>query len=123
MRPAEAWIVDAQYGIDLGFGAGKSQVGVRVQRAMGERLSLAVRADAFQTADELRVSHGTVLGLGVDGGLTIGPRSRVDGSIATYRHQPGASEDGPDWSQLRASVSFSWTVGAEPGMDGAGGLQ
>lgn len=122
-RLAPRWNLDGQYALDLGFGAAKSQGVLRLQHALRAGASVGLSATAFQMADELRVSSGTVVGIGLDGALPIGSRSRLDGSVFDYRHLGAVPESGPDWSQLRASISFSWTVGAEPGLPAPGGAQ
>ncbi|MHB1862004.1 MAG: hypothetical protein ACYCVL_03450 [Gemmatimonadaceae bacterium] len=121
VRLAPRWTLDAQYGLDLGFGAAESQGALRLARTLSGGNSFGLSATAFQTADELRVSSGTVVGIGLDGGLRLGERSRLTGSFFDYRHIGAVPESGPNWSQLRGSVSFSWTVGAEPGLPAPGG--
>lgn len=113
---APRWALDGQYGLDLGFGAAKSQGALRLRRTLAGGSSVALTGTAFQTADELRVNSGTVVGLGLSGGVQLWERSRVDGSVFDYRHMGRVPENGPDWSQVRASITFTWTVGAEPGL-------
>lgn len=113
---APRWSLDGQYGLDLGFGAAKSQGALRLRRTLAGGHSVALTGTAFQTADELRVNSGTVVGVGLSGGLHLGGRSRIDGSVFDYRHLGRVPDYGPDWSQVRASVTFTWTVGAEPGL-------
>ena len=119
---APRWALNAQYGVDLGFGAAKSQGAVQLRRSISDGNSIALSGTAFQTADELRVNSGTVLGLGLTGGLRLTERSRLDGSVFDYQHAGRVPESGPNWSQWRASVSFNWTVGAEPGLPAPGGM-
>ena len=121
IRLAPRWALDAQYGADLGFGSAKSQGALRLRRDLSDGRSLAISGTAFQTADELRVSSGTVVGIGLVGGWRFTERSRLDGSVYDYRHVGAVPESGPNWSQVRANLSFSWTVGAEPGLPGQGG--
>lgn len=121
LRAGPLWTVDAQYSLDLGFGADKSAGGLRIGHAPVHGLSLGLDASAFQMTDELRVSEGTVVGLGLDGGYRLGGRSRIDGSVTGYRHLGATPDNGPDWSQLRANLTFSWTVGPEPGLPAPGG--
>ncbi len=121
IRLAPRWALDAQYAADLGFGAAKSQGALRLRRELSDGRSLALSGTAFQTADELRVSSGTVVGVGLTGGWRFTERSRIDGSVYDYWHMGAVPESGPNWSQMRANLSFSWTVGAEPGLPGQGG--
>lgn len=121
MRLSPVWALDAQYGLDLGFGAAKSQGGLTLRRALRGGNSVGLTATAFQTADELRVNSGTVVGLGVNGVWRLGERSTITGSVADYQHAGRVPDSGPNWSQLRASLTYNWTVGAEPGLPAPGG--
>ncbi len=64
------------------------------------------------------MAKGTVYGLGLDGGLALGERTALTGSLALYRHDAGVETPEVDWNQIRASIQFDWTVGAEPGAGG-----
>jgi hypothetical protein len=110
------WAVNGQYALDLGFGTAESQGALELRRSLGTGSSLALSGTAFQMADELRVNSGTVVGLGFDGALRLGPRSSLNGSVFDYRHVGRVAESGPDWNQVRATLTYSWTVGAEPGV-------
>ncbi len=122
MRLAPQWTVDAQYGLDLGFGAAKSQAGMQLRRALANGNSIALSGAAFQTADELRVSSGTVMGLGLSGVWRLSERSTVTGMVFDYQHAGRVPDSGPNWSQLRATLTCRWTVGAEPGLPAPGGM-
>lgn len=122
VRLAPKWNLNAQYGLDLGFGAAESQGSLQLRRTLSAGNSLALSGTAFQTADELRVSSGTVVGLGLSGVLRVTERSSLTGSVFDYRHAGAVVNSGPNWSQLRATVTYSWTVGAEPGLPAPGGM-
>ncbi len=121
MRLSPVWALNAQYGLDLGFGAAKSQGGLTLRRTLRGGNSIGITGTAFQTADELLVNSGTVVGLGVNGVWRLGENSSVSGSLADYQHAGRVPNSGPNWSQLRASLTYNWTVGAEPGLPPAGG--
>lgn len=121
MRLSPVWGLAAQYGLDLGFGAAKSQAGVQLRRTLRGGNSIGLTGTAFQTADELRVSSGTVVGVGLNGVWRLGDRSTISGSVADYQHAGRVPDSGPNWSQLRASLTYTWTVGAEPGLPAPGG--
>lgn len=121
MRLAPRWSVDAQYGLDLGFGAAKSQLGMQLRRALADGNSLSLAGTAFQTADELRVSSGTVVGLGLSGVWRLSERGTLNGSVFDYQHTGRVPDSGPDWSQVRATLTYRWTVGSEPGLPAPGG--
>ncbi len=113
-RPDTAWVAQVAYHADVGFGAGRNDASAHVRRDLGNGVRLGARALWFDRAFELRVSQGEVLGLGLEAETRLGPRSRVLGSLAAYRHTSAAS--GADWSQVRGSLRLEWTVGPEPGM-------
>ena len=117
-RPAEAWTLQGTYGAEIGFGAAKSQGRMHIRRQFEETTWLGASATAFQRIFEFRVAKGTVFGLGLDGGARLGPRSALSGSVAVYRHNAGVESPEVDWNQVRASVQFDWTLGAEPGTGG-----
>jgi len=114
----DVWSADGRYDVDIGFGAAKSAVSLRVHRALPDAGRLGVTLQAFQRIFEFRVDEGTVFGLGVDGGIKAGSRGFVSGSLAAYHHSVGRDAPGADWSQIRATVRWEWTLGPEPGMEG-----
>ncbi len=118
MSPAEAWTLQGYYGAEIGFGAAKSQGRLYAQRQFDDATWLGVSATAFQRIFEFRVAKGTVYGLGLDGGLDLGARTALSGSLAVYRHDAGTETPEVDWNQVRASIQFDWTIGAEPGTGG-----
>lgn len=120
-RPAPPWLLQAHYGRDLGFGASKGEGTARLQRDFREATYLGVSATVFDRAYEFRVDQGTVLGLGVDGSIRLGARTRAVGDLATYQHRNSGSQPSVDWSQVRASLRIDWVVGAEPGRRAPGG--
>ncbi len=118
LSPAEAWTLQGYYGAEIGFGAAKSQGRLHAQRTFDDATWLGLSATAFQRIFEFRVAKGTVYGLGLDGGLALGERTALTGSLALYRHDAGVETPEVDWNQIRASIQFDWTVGAEPGAGG-----
>jgi hypothetical protein len=118
LRPAPSWSVQARGGADVGFGAAGTDASVRVQRAFEPDGHLAASLLAFQRLYEFRVTEGTVWGLGVDGGLGLGPRARVSGGVTWYLHAVDDGGPDADWNQVRGSLSLEWVVGAEAGRIG-----
>ena len=116
----QVWTADVRYDLDLGFGAAKSAGSIRVHRVLPDGARLGASLQAFQRIFEFRVDQGTVFGFGVDGGIPAGSRGYLSGSLAAYRHSPGSDSPGVDWSQLRASIRWQWTLGPEPGLRGGG---
>lgn len=123
VRAAPAWLLQGAYRIDLGFGAARSEATFRVQRDLGRETFIAASAIGFERQFELRVAEGTVYGVGVDGRLRLGARTRLSGSLSGYRHIGNEGAPDVDWSQLRGVLRFEWTVGPEPGMAAMGGRQ
>jgi hypothetical protein len=118
------WNVGAQYHADIGFGASISDGNARVQRSFGDGSYMALTASAFQRQYEFRVTEGTTLALGVDGGLLYSARMSVHANVAAYRHTAGTQDADPNWTQVRGSLRFVWTLGTEPLIrSGMGGLR
>lgn len=110
------WSTDGSYRYELGSGAGISEGQLSARRVLAEGSWIGLALVAFQRAYEFRVQQGTVYGVGVDAGHRFDARTRLSGSLTAYRHGGSTEEPSVDWSQLRGSVRFEWTVGPEPGM-------
>lgn len=116
-RAGEGWRVRGGYRRDVGFGMGSSEGDVRVEKAFDEQGSVGVHLSAFQSAGEFRVTQGTVVGIGVDGGFRVSSTTRIDGGFSTYHHDTDARASGKvDWDQARAFLRLRWTVGPDPGL-------
>jgi hypothetical protein len=111
-----SWSTDGSYRYELGSGAGISEGQLSARRVLAEGSWIGLALVAFQRAYEFRVQQGTVYGVGVDAGYRFDARTRLSGSLTAYRHGGSTEEASVDWSQLRGSVRFEWTVGPEPGM-------
>jgi hypothetical protein len=114
LRP-ELRLQGSYYG-ELASGAGISEGRLAVRRTLGEGAWVGLSLSALQRAYEFRVEEGTLLGAGLDTGWRLDPRTRIAGNLAIYRHLTPSDSPGVDWSQLRGSVRFEWTVGREPGL-------
>jgi hypothetical protein len=121
-RPAPGWDLSGAYRADVGFGAAGGELSLQVRRTLSETAYAALHAIAFERAYEFRVAQGSVIGIGASGSLTPSPRSRLTGDLTVYRQLPGDAVAAVDWSQLRASLRWEWTVGAEPAA-GRGGVR
>ncbi len=113
LTPAPAWDLQGHYRAEVGFGAATSDVGLRLARHLRDAF-VAVSIGAFQRLYELREDEGTVWLGGADAGMRLGPRTRVTGAFAAYRHRAGADAPDTDWTQLRGSIRLEWTIGTEP---------
>jgi hypothetical protein len=116
-------LLQARYGADSSFGADKNSGGLRLQRLFGESDYIAASMQAFQTSYEFRVDRGTVLGFGGDGRVSFGSRTWLRGGIMVFSHENGAQSAETDWSQVRAYLTFGWSLGTEAGATGRGGLR
>jgi hypothetical protein len=110
------WLAQGDYRIDFGFGAARSEAGLRLQHDLGEATYLGANLIGFERQFEFRVARGSVLGAGLDGRMRIGPRSRLTGSLMAYRHRGLGGAPDVDWSQFRGMLQFEWTLGPEPGL-------
>lgn len=117
--PERAWLLDASYRVEAGFGASRWEGQAGVQRLFNGSATLMLQGVAFQRLYEFRLDQSTVLGIGGEGSVPLGERGRLLASAMTYRH----AADGPspvDWTQRRMSVRLEWAVGAEPGSAATG---
>lgn len=114
-------LLQGSYYGELASGAGISEGRLAVRRTLSDGSWVGLSLSALQRAYEYRVEEGTLLGAGVEAGWILDPRTRVSGSLAAYRHQVPSDSPDIDWSQLRGSLRFEWTVGPEPGLSDSGG--
>lgn len=112
----ERWLVQGGVRTAVGFGAGKDNGYVSVQRQFQNDRHVGLHVQAFQRIYEFRVDEGTVIGLGGDVSARLTSQTRVSGAITRYNHSAGDSSPVVDWSQLRWSVRFDWTLGSEPAV-------
>lgn len=117
-RSSSRWLAHGSVGVDVGFGATRSDADVGA-RWQGGRLDIGVRASAFQRVFEFRVGTGRVIGVGVDAAMRLRDDLRLMADLAAYNHSDRDGDSGapqaPDWSQLRGALRLSWTVGRDPG--------
>lgn len=117
-RLSPAWSLNGSYGIDIGFGASRSDGAVGARWTRGDDLWLGAQGTAFQNIYEFRVGTGRVLGIMLDGGWRLHDDLRLTGDVGVYRHRNTNGALQNDWSQQRASVRLEWTVGSDPGTGG-----
>ena len=83
------WQIQGGFRTDIGVGAAKDNGHLRVQRQFSERADVGINLQAFQRIYEFRVDQGTVIGVGADGSVRLGPHARVSGSLTRYSHTVG----------------------------------
>jgi hypothetical protein len=115
-RATPTIVAHAGLSTDIGFGAARSDADAGVRWEPNERVWLGARGTAFQTAYELRVGTGRVLGAGLDGGVRLFRDVRLAGDLAVYRQTFGDDAPATDWSQVRSSLRLEWTLGNDPGL-------
>lgn len=118
VRLPRALVVEGSYRLENGFGAylGSGDVGVGWRPA--ERLSVGMRASAFQQIMEFRVGEGVVLGAGAFADAQVADRVRLAGGVDVYRQAFENRPTAADWNQTRAWGSIEFTFGEDPGLAG-----
>jgi hypothetical protein len=114
--PDARWRLHGRYEVEVGFGAAKSEVHLRLGRRVREAGMVTLNAGVFQRLYELREDDGTVWLLGLDGLLPLGARSRIRAEAAMYRHAAAAQASSRDWTQVRGSLALEWAIGTEPAV-------
>jgi hypothetical protein len=107
-------MVYADYDIDIGFGASRSDVVAGARWMPDEYRWLGIAASGLQHIYEFRVGTGRVNGVRLEGGTRIAADARIVADAALYAHRQSGGGS-PDWSQRRFSVRLEWTVGRDPG--------
>ena len=118
--PREHWMVYADYDVDIGFGASRSDIVSGARWMPDESRWLGIAASGLQHIYEFRVGTGRVSGLRLEGGTRISGDARVVVDAALYAHRQSGADASPDWSQRRFSLRLEWTVGRDPGTGAAG---
>jgi hypothetical protein len=114
--PREHWLTYADYDVDIGFGASRSDIVAGARWVPDESRWFGIAASGLQHIYEFRVGTGRIIGVRAEGGVRITPEVRLVGDAALYSHQLTNGAAGPDWSQRRFTVRFDWTVGGDPGL-------
>jgi hypothetical protein len=109
----------SHYQADIGFGAARSEGGAGVRFEIKENSHLAASLIAFQTAHELQVREGTVVGAATSASVRLRPDVQLSWDVAAYRHLRARGIQAIDWNQLRASAQLDWSIGSDPGMRAA----
>ncbi len=113
-QPRAGWSTQAAFSSQIGFGASRSDESFAVRRLLPRDGYAGFSLQAFQEAYEFRVAEGRVVGLGTELGIGLTGLTRLDGNFY-YLHHLDRGPEAPDWSQIRGSLRFSWTLGREPG--------
>ena len=117
--PVPAWLWYADYDVDIGFGASRSDGTMGARWTPSERVFFGAAFSLLENIYEFKVGKGRVLGVRLEGGMRLSRdvRAAVDGGW--YEHRLTSSAPTTDWSQRRFSARLEWTVGRDPGAVGA----
>ena len=113
--PRDHWLTYADYDVDIGFGASRSDVVAGARWTPDESRWFGIAANGLQHIYEFRLGTGRILGVRAEGGMRITPEIRLVADAAVYAHRLTGGAPEPDWSQRRFTVRFDWTVGRDPG--------
>lgn len=113
--PVVSWLWYADYDVDIGFGAARSDGSVGGRWTPNERVFIGAALSALENIYEFKVGKGRVVGVRLEGGMRLSRdvRAAVDGGW--YAHRLTSSAPTTDWSQRRLSGRLEWTVGRDPG--------
>ncbi len=115
-RPSATWSVNGSYGMDVGFGASRSDADAAIRYSPSDRFDVSLRGAALQDIYEFRVGSGRVFGAGVDLGYELTSTLRFAGDAMLYHQTTERQPNMADWNQWRGGVRLEWSVGSEPGL-------
>lgn len=113
------WSASLRYAAEVGFGAAKNELALRLQRSFAGGARVGAHGTVFDRASDYQLTNGVVVGGGLDGALPLGTALRASGQLFAYRHLGAGEATGPDWTQLRGLLRVEWALGSEPGSGGA----
>ncbi|MEN8374057.1 MAG: hypothetical protein ABFS34_01255 [Gemmatimonadota bacterium] len=112
---AERWDARLSYAWENGVGAFRSNGSGRVAFRAHERLTVALRAAAFQQIREFRIGEGVVWSGGADAAWEVTSSAEFTAGLDAFRQtfddRPGAF----DWTQLRGWSGLRIRFGRDPG--------
>ena len=112
------WSASLRYAADVGFGAARNEISLRLQRLLEGGGRIGAHGTVFDRASDYQLTDGVVLGGGVEAAWPLLPALRASGRLLAYRHLGANPATGPDWTQLRGMLQLEWTLGSEPGLAG-----
>ena len=93
--PRQAWMFYADYDVDIGFGASRSDIAAGARWMPDESRWLGLVGNGLQHIYEFRVGTGRVIGLRLEGGTRITPDVRLLADVALYDHHLTEGAAGP----------------------------
>lgn len=113
--------LDGSYHLELGYGGDLSGGDLSVAWAPDDGWRAGLTGTAFKQTDMVRVTGGTVYGVGAQIRTPLGRRIGVSADVTRYFQRRLKGTAGADWNQTRASLTFDWTLGAD--ADRVGGYR
>ncbi len=113
-----ALALDGSYHLELGYGGDQSGGDVSVAWAPQDGWRAGLSGTAFKQTDMVRVTGGTVFGVGANIRTPLGHRLGLSADVTRYFQRRLAGTTGVDWNQTRASLTFDWTMGADADRTG-----
>lgn len=120
-RPNEAWLWHADYDVDIGFGAARSDGSFGARWSPRDAVHLGAALSALENIYEFKVGTGRVFGLQLESGWRLTPDVRAELDGGWYAHRLTSSAPTTDWSQRRLAARLVWTLGRDPGESRAAG--
>jgi hypothetical protein len=114
-NPVSAWLWHADYDVDIGFGAARSDGSFGTRWTPSEKVFVGAAVSALENIYEFKVGTGRVLGLQLEAGWRLTPDVRAEVDGGWYAHRLTSSAPTTDWSQRRLSARLAWTLGHDPG--------
>ena len=105
--------LDGSYHLELGYGGDQSGGDLSVAWAPDDGWRAGLTGTAFKQTDMVRVTGGTVYGVGAQIRTPLGRRIGVSADVTRYFQRRLNGTTGVDWNQTRASLTFDWTMGAD----------
>jgi len=112
--------LDGSYHLELGYGGDQSGGDLSVAWAQPEGWRAGLTGTAFQQTDMVRVTGGTVFGVGANLRTPLGRRLGLSADLTRYFQRRLRGTTGVDWNQTRASLTFDWSIGADADRTGGG---
>ena len=113
--------LEGSYHLELGFGGDQSGGDLSVAWAPQDGWRAGLSGTAFQQTDMVRVTGGTVFGIGFQVRTPLGRRLGLSADVNRYFQRKLHGTTGVDWNQTRASLTFDWTMGADADRSAGGG--
>ena len=105
--------LDGDYHLELGYGGDQSGGDLSVAWAPPDGWRAGLTGTAFQQTDMVRVTGGTVFGVGGEVRTPLGRALGLSVNVTRYFQRQLKGTTGVDWNQTRASLTFDWTMGAD----------